>query len=36
MTAIVYEKHLGEETDKTARAMTEFNPDSSWQPVPAE
>jgi hypothetical protein len=29
----VYEKDLGPNTDAVARAMTRFNPDSSWQKV---
>jgi len=28
---IVYEKDLGESTEKEAQAMTRFNPDSTWQ-----
>lgn len=28
---IVYEKDLGQDTSKLARAMQEYNPDSSWQ-----
>lgn len=27
---IVYQRDLGEETDRAARAMTEFNPDPEW------
>ena len=27
----VYQKDLGEDTDKVARAMTDFNPDSTWK-----
>ena len=30
----VYEKDLGKNTVETAKAMTEFNPDKSWSPVP--
>jgi len=30
---VVYEKNLGENTAETARAMTEYNPDSSWHKV---
>ena len=30
---IVYEKDLGENTIKTAEAMTVFNPDPSWGEV---
>jgi hypothetical protein len=30
----VYQKNLGPDTDATARAMTRFNPDSSWTAVP--
>ncbi len=29
----VYQKNLGANTDKMARAMTEYNPDPSWQRV---
>jgi hypothetical protein len=31
----VYQKDLGEQTADLAKAMTEFNPDKSWTPVPA-
>lgn len=31
---VVYEKDLGPSTDALARAMTTFNPDSSWVKVP--
>ena len=30
---VVYEKDLGEKTAETARAMTEYNPDSTWHKV---
>jgi len=30
---IVYQKDLGEETDQIARAMSQFNPDSTWAAV---
>jgi len=30
---VVYQKDLGEETEKTALAMTLFNPDSTWKKV---
>jgi hypothetical protein len=30
-TGDVYQKDLGEDTDKLARAMTEYNPDSTWK-----
>jgi len=30
---VVYEKNLGENTAETAKAMTEYNPDSSWHKV---
>ena len=30
---IVYEKDLGADTEKTAAAMTEYDPDSSWRPA---
>jgi hypothetical protein len=29
----VYEKNLGPETEKTARAMKRYNPDATWTPV---
>jgi hypothetical protein len=29
---VVYEKDLGADTDKIASTMTEYNPDSSWNP----
>jgi len=32
---VVWEKDLGPDTDKLARAMTSYNPDSSWKKVPA-
>jgi len=31
---IVWEKDLGQDTDKLARAMTSYNPDSTWKKVP--
>src|SRR5664279_312160 len=31
---IVYEKNLGKETTDVAKAMAEFNPDKTWNPVP--
>ncbi len=31
---IVYEKNLGKDTAEMAKAMTEFNPDKTWNPVP--
>jgi len=31
---IVYEKNLGTDTIGVAKAMTEFNPDKTWSPVP--
>lgn len=31
---IVYEKNLGKDTAEMAKAMTEFNTDKSWNPVP--
>jgi Protein of unknown function (DUF2950) len=31
---IVYEKNLGKDTAELAKAMTEFNPDKTWNPVP--
>ena len=30
---IVFQKDLGEKTDETARAMTPYDPDSTWQPT---
>jgi hypothetical protein len=30
-TGEVYQKDLGDDTDKLARAMTQYNPDSSWK-----
>lgn len=32
---VVYEKDLGDDTDRAARAMTTFNPDAGWIPVAA-
>jgi len=32
---VVYEKNLGAQTDRVARAMTAYNPDSSWTKVEA-
>ena len=31
---IVYEKNLGKDTAELAKAMAEFNPDKTWNPVP--
>ena len=31
----VYQKGLGPGTDRLARAMTDYNPDSSWTRVPS-
>ena len=31
---LVYEKNLGKDTAEIAKAMTEFNTDKSWGPVP--
>jgi hypothetical protein len=31
---IVYEKNLGKDTAELAKAMIEFNPDKTWNPVP--
>jgi hypothetical protein len=31
---IVYEKNLGKDSAELAKAMTEFNPDKTWKPVP--
>jgi hypothetical protein len=28
---VVYQKDLGKKTDALAKAMTEYNPNSSWQ-----
>lgn len=33
-SGIVYEKNLGKDTPEMAKAMTEFNPDKTWNPVP--
>jgi hypothetical protein len=33
---VVYQKDLGKKTDVLAKAMTEYNPDSSWQKVEGE
>ncbi len=33
---VVYEKDLGEETEKLAKAIRSFDPDSSWKRVPEE
>jgi len=30
---VVYEKDLGEETEKIARAMEKFDPDKTWKKV---
>jgi hypothetical protein len=30
---VVYEKNLGESTAEIAKAMTEYNPDSTWHKV---
>jgi hypothetical protein len=30
-TGDVYQKDLGDQTDKLAREMTEYDPDSSWK-----
>jgi Protein of unknown function (DUF2950) len=29
---VVYEKDLGQDTEKLAAAMSEYNPDSTWRP----
>jgi hypothetical protein len=31
---IVYQKDLGPDTDKQARALERFDPDKSWERVP--
>ena len=33
-SGIVYEKNLGKDTAEMAKAMTAFNPDKTWRPVP--
>ena len=33
---IVYQKDLGADTAKVAAAMTDFNPDDSWDPADQE
>ena len=30
---VVYEKDLGQDTDKLAAAMSEYNPDKTWSPA---
>ena len=30
-TGQVFQKDLGEQTDKVARTMTEYNPDATWK-----
>ncbi|HCE44600.1 MAG TPA: hypothetical protein DET40_13725 [Lentisphaeria bacterium] len=30
---VIFEKDLGDDTEKTAAVMTEFNPDDTWEPV---
>jgi hypothetical protein len=30
---VVYEKDLGQDTDKLASTMTEYNPDNTWDPA---
>ena len=30
---VIYEKDLGKDTTTVAKAMTTFNPDSSWSPI---
>ena len=31
---VLYEKNLGKDTTELAKAMSEFDPDKSWKPVP--
>ena len=31
----IYQKDLGEQTADLAKAMTGFNPDKTWKPVPS-
>jgi hypothetical protein len=31
--SVVYQKDLGEDTSAIAQAMTEYNPDNTWQKV---
>jgi hypothetical protein len=33
---VVYQRDLGKKTDVLAKAMKEYNPDSSWQEVEGE
>ena len=33
---LVYEKDLGPETEKTVTTIEKFNPDESWDLVPAQ
>lgn len=30
---VVYQKDLGQDTDKLASEMSEYNPDKSWAPA---
>jgi len=32
-SGVIFEKDLGDDTEKTATEMTEFNPDDTWDPV---
>jgi hypothetical protein len=33
---VVYQKDLGEQTEKLAKEIRSFDPDESWKPVPEE
>lgn len=33
---VVWQRDLGDDTTKIASAMTQFNPDNSWTPIPGE
>lgn len=33
---VVYERNLGEQTDRIVARITRFDPDANWSPVPAE
>jgi len=30
---VVYEKDLGQDTEKLASAISEYNPDKTWEPA---
>jgi hypothetical protein len=35
-SGVIYEKDLGPETANLAKAITAFNPDNTWNQVPAD